>query len=59
MGWGDESLIKINGLGHMTKVAVMPIYGKNLKKSSFLEPKSTSGYLSTTKFVQMMALQWP
>ena len=25
-------------LGHMTKVATMPIYGKNLKKSSSPEP---------------------
>ena len=24
----------INGPGHMTKMAAMPIYGKNLKKSS-------------------------
>ena len=28
-----------NLLGHMTKMAAMPIYGKNLKKSSSLEPK--------------------
>ena len=28
-----------NGLGHMTKMAVMPIYGKNMKNSSSLEPK--------------------
>ena len=28
----------INGLGHMTKMATMPLYGKNLKKSSFPEP---------------------
>ena len=27
-----------NGLGHMTKMATMPIYGKNLKKSSSPEP---------------------
>ena len=26
-----------NGLGHMTNMAAMPIYGKNLKKSSTLE----------------------
>ena len=25
-------------LGHMTNMAAMPIYGKNLKKSSSLEP---------------------
>ena len=28
-----------NGLCHMTNMAAMPIYGKNLKKSSSLEPK--------------------
>ena len=26
--------INSNELGHMTKMAAMPIYGKNLKKSS-------------------------
>ena len=30
--------IYINELGHMTKMAAMPIYGKNLKKSSLPEP---------------------
>ena len=28
-----------NGSGHMTSMAAMPIYGKNLKKSSSQEPK--------------------
>ena len=37
MGWGNESCS--NGPGHMTKMAAMPIYGKNVKKSSSLEPK--------------------
>ena len=27
-----------NGLGHMTNMAAMPIYGKNLKKSSSPKP---------------------
>ena len=27
-----------NGLGHMTNMAAMPIYGKNVKKSSSPEP---------------------
>ena len=31
--------VYINGPGHMTKMAAMPIYGKNLKKSSSLEPE--------------------
>ena len=35
MGWGNEGLFK----GHMTKMAAMPIYGKNLLKSSFSDPK--------------------
>ena len=30
--------INIIELGHMTKMAAMPIYGKNLKKSSSPEP---------------------
>ena len=28
----------LNGLGHMTYMTAMPIYGKNLKKSSSPEP---------------------
>ena len=30
--------IYTNEFGHMTKMAAMPIYGKNLNKSSSLEP---------------------
>ena len=30
-------IICTNELGHMTKMATMPIYGKNRKKSSFPE----------------------
>ena len=30
--------IYTNELGHMTNMAAMPIYGKNLKNSSTLEP---------------------
>ena len=33
-----------NGPGHMTKMAAMPIYGKNLKKSS---PKQKADVLET------------
>ena len=32
--WEGETKVCINGPGHMTKMAAMPIYGKNLKKSS-------------------------
>ena len=48
-------------------MAAMPIYGKNLKKSSSLEPKGLWPYIlvciirssSTNKFAQMMMLGWP
>ena len=32
--WEGGTKVYLNGLGHMTKMAAMPIYGKNLKKSS-------------------------
>ena len=34
--WGIN--VYINNLGHMTKMAAMPIYGKNHQKSSSLKP---------------------
>ena len=37
MGGGTK--VCSNVPGHMTKMAAMPIYGINLKKSSSLEPK--------------------
>ena len=37
--WDGEMKLYSNGSGHMTKMATMPIYGKNLKKSSSPEPK--------------------
>ena len=37
--WERETKVCINGPGHMTKMAAMPIYGKNLKKSSSPEPE--------------------
>ena len=65
MGWGNESLFNVPG--HMTKMATMPLYGKNLKKSSSLEPKGwwlwklvcSMGCSCSTKVVQMMTLGWP
>ena len=64
MGWGNESWFKWSR-SH-DQLAAMPIYGKNLKKSS-LDPNSrwpwklicSIKYSSTTKFVQMMTLGWP
>ena len=65
-GMGNET-VYTNGLCHMTKMAAMPIYGKNLKKSSSLKSNSRWPWKlvcsircsSTTKCVQMMPLEWP
>ena len=37
--WDGGMKVCSNSLFHMTNMATMPIYGKNLKKSSSLEPK--------------------
>ena len=37
--WEGGKKVYINGPGHMSKMVAMPIYGKNLKKSSSLEPE--------------------
>ena len=62
-----EMKIYTNELGHMTKMVAMPIYGKNLKKSSPAEPFDRLSwnlvcsirYPNTTKIVQKMTLDWP
>ena len=65
--WGRIGMkIYTNELGHMTNMAAMPIYGKNLKKSSSPEPIDpwpwnfvcSIVYASTTKVVQIMTLGW-
>ena len=33
--WEEGTKVYINGQGHMTKLAAMPIYGKNLKNLLF------------------------
>ena len=65
--WDRWMKICSNGLCHMTSMAAMPIYGKNLKKASSVEPKSqwswklvcSIRYSSTSKFVQLMTLSGP
>ena len=65
--WDGGTKVCSNVPGHMTKMAAMPKYGKNLKKSSSLEPKSqwpwilvcNIGCSGTTKFALMMTLSWP
>ena len=37
--WDGGTKVCSNGPGHVTKMAAMPIYVKNLKKSSSPEPK--------------------
>ena len=37
--WDGGMKVYSNGSGHLTKMAAMPIYGKNLKKSCSPEPK--------------------
>ena len=37
--WEGGTKVYINGPGHMTKMAVMPIYGKKIQKSSSPEPE--------------------
>ena len=54
-------------LGHMIKMATIPIHGKHLWKSSSHEPNGwwlwnficTIGNLGSTKFVQIVTLAWP
>ena len=38
--WDGRMKVCSNGLCHMTSMVAMPIYGKNLKKSSALETNS-------------------
>ena len=66
--WGRIGMkIYTNELGHMTNMATMSIYGKNLKKSSSPEPIDrwpwnfvcSIMYGSTTKVVQIKSLVWP
>ena len=62
--WDGGTKVCSNGSGHMTKMAAMPIYGKNHKKIFFSGTKRpmtlklgvSIGCSSTTKFVQMMTL---
>ena len=65
IGWGNASLIKWSSSHDQD--AAMPIYGKNSKKSSSLEPNGIwpwklvccIGNSSAIKFIQMMTLVWP
>ena len=65
--WNQNSYESLReNRNHMTNMATMPIYGKNLKKSS-PEPMDwwpwnfvcSIVYASTTKVVQIITLGWP
>ena len=65
--WDGGTKSCSNGRGYMTKMATMPIYGKNHWKYISLESKGrwpwnlvySIEYSSITKFIQMMPLGWP
>ena len=66
--WGGIGMkIYTNDLGHMINMAAMPIYVKNIYKSSSPEPIDrwpwnsvySIVYKSSTKVVQIMTLDWP
>ena len=64
--WDGGMKVCSNGPGRMTKIAAMPIYRKNFKKSSSPEQNGwwpwnlvcSTVCMSTTKFIQMMTLGW-
>ena len=65
--WDGGRKAYSNGPGHLTKMAAMPIYGKNHWWYFSVEPKGrwpwnlvySIEYSSTTKFSQMLPLGWP
>ena len=65
--WNRGTKVCSNSPGHMTRMATLAIYGKNIKQSSSPEPKGQwpwilvciIGCLSTTKFAQMITLSQP
>ena len=57
--WNGWTKVCSNVPGHMTKMAAIPKYGKNFKKSSSLESKGQWPWnLVCNKFAQMMTLSW-
>ena len=52
-----ERKVYINGPGHMTKMAVMPIYGKSLFKLFFLQNRKTYDPVTVHAASKTQALQ--
>ena len=65
--WDGGTKVCSTGPGHLTKKAAMPIYVKNIKNSSPLEPKGwwpwnlvcSTGCSNRYQVAQMMTLGWP
>ena len=65
--WEGGTKVYRNGPGHMTKMATMPIYGKNFEKSSSPELEVLWSWnlacsirdSSSTRFILMMTQAWP
>ena len=47
LSWDGGMEVTSNGLGHMTKMAAMPIYGKNVIKSSSLADDLETWYTAS------------
>ena len=56
--WNGGTKICSNGPGHMTKMATMPIYGQNLKKSFSPEPKGRWWYAALGAQVLPSLFKW-
>ena len=52
--WEGGTKVCTKGPGHMTKMAAMPIYGKNLQISSTPEPISTKRGMYTREFLPII-----
>ena len=57
--WDGGTKVCLNGPGHMTKMATMPIYGKRLKKSSPMALKLGSMQHRLLKYYQVCSNDYP
>ena len=56
--WDGGRKVCSNGPGHMSKMAAMPIYGKNLKKSSSPEPKGRWPWKKSAQVLPSLFKWW-
>ena len=57
--WDGGTKVCSNGPGHMTKMAAMSIYSKNLKKSSSLKPKGRRPWNLGARVLLSLFKWWP